>query len=134
MRNATIIAFSIAFAIGVYLVFRGGWPIVAIGLLSILFGVLYTGGPYPLGYNGLGDIFVLIFFGPVAVGGTYYVMAQTITTEAILCGISPGLLSTAILVVNNIRDIKTDSVTGKKTLAVRFGRRVIRNSIPRHDQ
>ncbi len=124
MRNATIIAFSIAFAIGVYLVFRGGLPIVAIGLLSILFGVLYTGGPYPLGYNGLGDIFVLIFFGPVAVGGTYYVMAQTITTEAILCGISPGLLSTAILVVNNIRDIKTDSVTGKKTLAVRFGRRV----------
>ncbi len=123
MRNATILAFGIAFTIGIYLVFRGGWPIVAIGLLSILFGVLYTGGPYPLGYNGLGDIFVLIFFGPVAVGGTYYVMAQTITTEAILCGLSPGLLSTAILVVNNIRDIKTDSVTGKRTLAVRFGRR-----------
>lgn len=123
MRNATVLAFGIAFAIGIYLVYRGGWPIVAIGLLSILFGVLYTGGPYPLGYNGLGDVFVLIFFGPVAVGGTYYVMAQAITTEAILCGLSPGLLSTAILVVNNIRDIKTDSVTGKRTLAVRFGRR-----------
>ncbi len=122
MRNATIIAFSIAFVIGIYLVYRGGWPIVAIGLLSILFGVLYTGGPYPLGYNGLGDIFVLIFFGPVAVGGTYYVMAQTITAPAILCGIPPGLLSTGILVVNNIRDIRTDAASGKKTLAVRFGR------------
>lgn len=123
MRNATIFAFGIAFLIGIYLVTRGGWPIVAIGLLSILFGVLYTGGPYPLGYNGLGDIFVLIFFGPVAVGGTYYVMSQSITTPALLAGISPGLLSTAILVVNNIRDIDTDKVGGKKTLAVRLGRK-----------
>ncbi len=123
MRNATVIAFSIAFLIGIYLVYRGGWPIVAIGLSSILFGVLYTGGPFPLGYNGLGDLFVFIFFGPIAVGGTYYVMAQSITSTALLSGISPGLLSMAILVVNNIRDIKTDSAAGKKTLAVRLGRR-----------
>lgn len=123
MRNATIFAFGIAFLFGIYLVYRGGWPIAVIGVLSILFGVLYTGGPYPLGYNGLGDIFVLIFFGPVAVGGTYNVMSQTITAPAIWAGLSPGLLSTAILVVNNIRDIDTDTVGGKKTLAVRFGRR-----------
>ncbi len=123
MRTATIMAFSVAFVIGIYLVYRGGWPIVAIGLASILFGVLYTGGPYPLGYNGLGDIFVFIFFGPVAVGGTYYVMAQTVTPVALLAGIAPGLLSTAILVVNNTRDLETDQRTGKRTLAVRFGRR-----------
>lgn len=123
MRNATAIAFAIAFLIGIYLVYRGGWPIVAVGLSSILFGVLYTGGPFPLGYNGLGDLCVFIFFGPVAVGGTYYVMAQSITTSAILAGISPGLLSMAILVVNNIRDIRTDSAAGKRTLAVRLGRR-----------
>ena len=123
MRTATIMAFSVAFAIGIYLVYRGGWPIVAIGLASILFGVLYTGGPYPLGYNGLGDVFVFIFFGPVAVGGTYYVMAQAITPAAVLAGIAPGLLSTAILVVNNTRDLETDQRTGKRTLAVRFGRR-----------
>ena len=123
MRIATIVAFSVAFAIGIYLVYRGGWPIVAIGLASILFGVLYTGGPYPLGYNGLGDVFVFIFFGPVAVGGTYYVMAQTITPAAVFAGIAPGLLSTAILVVNNTRDLETDQRTGKRTLAVRFGRR-----------
>ena len=123
MRTATIMAFSVAFATGIYLVYRGGWPIVAIGLASILFGVLYTGGPYPLGYNGLGDVFVFIFFGPVAVGGTYYVMAQAITPAAVLAGIAPGLLSTAILVVNNTRDLETDQRTGKRTLAVRFGRR-----------
>lgn len=122
MRNATILAFSLAFLIGVYLVVRGGWPIVIIGLASILFGVLYTGGPYPLGYNGLGDIFVLIFFGPVAVGGTYYVSAQAITADALIAGLAPGMLSTAILVVNNTRDLPTDRAAGKKTLAVRFGR------------
>ncbi len=122
MRNATILAFSLAFLIGVYLVVRGGWPIVIIGLASILFGVLYTGGPFPLGYNGLGDIFVLIFFGPVAVGGTYFVSAQTITADALIAGLAPGMLSTAILVVNNTRDLPTDRAAGKKTLAVRFGR------------
>ncbi len=123
MKAATAIAFGIAFLIGIYLVYRGGWPVVTIGLLSILFGVLYTGGPYPLGYNGLADIFVLIFFGPVAVGGTYYVQTLTITTPVILAGLAPGLFSVAILTVNNLRDIDNDRATGKKTLAVRFGKR-----------
>lgn len=123
MRNATIIAFALAFLTGVYLVVVGGWPIVAIGLLSILFGVLYTGGPFPLGYNGLGEIFVFIFFGPVAVGGTYYVMAKQFSIESLIMGISPGLLSCAILVVNNLRDIETDRKTNKRTLAVMLGKR-----------
>lgn len=122
MKRATIVIFTLALLIGVYLVWRGGWPIVIIGLLSILFGVLYTGGPYPLGYNGLGDIFVLIFFGPIAVGGTYYVQALHITTPVIIAGLAPGLFSVAILTVNNLRDLDNDRAAGKKTLAVRFGR------------
>ncbi|MFH2054496.1 MAG: 1,4-dihydroxy-2-naphthoate polyprenyltransferase [bacterium] len=121
MRVATALVFVLALMVGIYLVYRGGWPIVAIGLLSILFGVLYTAGPYPLGYNGLGDIFVLIFFGPVAVGGTYYVMALDINTTVLLAGLPPGLLAVAILVVNNLRDIDSDRKGGKRTLAVRFG-------------
>ena len=121
IKTATTIAFGIAFFIGIYLVFQGGWPIVIIGLCSILFGVLYTGGPLPIGYIGLGDLFVLIFFGPVAVGGTYYVQTLTITPEVIIAGIAPGLFSTAILTVNNLRDVKQDRLSGKKTLAIRFG-------------
>ena len=121
MKWAFILAFSIAFFIGLYLIHRAGWPILLIGLSSILFGILYTGGPYPLGYNGLGDIFVLIFFGPVAVGGTYYVQALDINHVVILAGLAPGLISTAILTVNNLRDINTDANAGKRTLVVRFG-------------
>lgn len=121
MRNAFIIVFLLAFLVGLYLIYRAGWPILIIGILSILFGILYTGGPYPLGYNGLGDIFVLIFFGPVAVGGTYYVQTLDITWPVILAGLSPGLISTALLTVNNLRDIHTDRKAGKRTLAVRFG-------------
>lgn len=122
MRNATIVVFTLALLAGIYLVWRGGWPIVFIGLLSILFGMLYTAGPYPLGYNGWGDIFVLIFFGPVAVGGTYYVQALTVPTYVLIAGLAPGLFSVAILVVNNLRDLDNDRLAGKKTLAVRFGR------------
>ena len=122
MKTATATVFALALLIGVYLVWRGGWPIVVIGLLSILFGVLYTAGPYPLGYNGLGDIFVMIFFGPIAVGGTYYVQALDITWPVIVAGLGPGLLSVAILVVNNLRDLDNDRTAGKRTLAVRFGR------------
>lgn len=122
MRIATIIAFSLALLVGVYLVWRGGWPIVVIGLLSILFGIMYTGGPYPLGYHGLGEIFVLVFFGPVAVGGTYYVQALDINSIVLLAGLPPGLFSVAILTVNNLRDVESDRLAGKKTLAVRFGR------------
>jgi 1,4-dihydroxy-2-naphthoate octaprenyltransferase len=121
MKRAFIMVFLTAFLIGLYLIWRGGWPVLIIGMLSILFGILYTSGPYPLGYYGFGDIFVLVFFGPVAVGGTYYVQALDITVPVILAGISPGLISTALLTVNNLRDIHTDKKAGRKTLAVRFG-------------
>ncbi len=121
MKRAFILTFTLAFIIGLYLIFRGGWPILLIGLLSILFGILYTGGPYPLGYNGLGDIFVLVFFGPVAVGGSYYVQTLDMTAVVLVAGLAPGFISMAILTVNNLRDIKTDRLAGKRTLAVRFG-------------
>ncbi|MCB0209892.1 MAG: 1,4-dihydroxy-2-naphthoate polyprenyltransferase [Anaerolineae bacterium] len=115
------LTFGLATLIGLYLVFVGGWPIVVIGLLSIMSGIAYTGGPFPLGYNGLGDLFVFIFFGLVAVCGTYYVQAGTVSPASVWAAVPVGLLATAILVVNNLRDIDTDRVAGKKTLAVRFG-------------
>ncbi len=117
------LTFGLAAVIGLYLVYVGGWPIVAIGLLSILAGIAYTGGPFPLGYNGLGDLFVFIFFGLVAVCGTYYVQALTVSAAAVWTAIPLGFLATAILVVNNLRDIDTDRAAGKKTMAVRLGRR-----------
>lgn len=122
MRRATAFVFALAFVSGLYLIYRGGWPILLIGVLSILFGVLYTGGPYPLAYIGVADFFVLMFFGPVAVAGTHYVQALTFSPEAAIAGLGPGLLSTAILTVNNLRDIDGDRQSGKKTLAARFGR------------
>jgi 1,4-dihydroxy-2-naphthoate octaprenyltransferase len=121
VRRAAILTFALALVVGIYLVYRGGWPIVAIGLLSILFGIAYTAGPAPLAYLGIADLFVLVFFGPVAVGGTYYVQTGAITTPVIIAGIAPGLFSTAILTVNNLRDIESDRSGDKKTLAVRMG-------------
>jgi 1,4-dihydroxy-2-naphthoate octaprenyltransferase len=123
---ATALAFALACAAGLYLVIRGGWPILLIGLLSILSGILYTAGPYPLGYHGLGELFVLVFFGPVAVAGTYYVQALQVTPTVLLIGLAPGLMSVAILTVNNIRDRESDRRAGKRTLAVRFGLRIAR--------
>lgn len=117
------VVFGLATLIGVYLVWVAGWPIVLIGLCSILAALAYTGGPYPLGYNGLGDIFVFSFFGPVAVCGTYYVQALTVSLAAWVAAIPIGLLATAILVVNNLRDVDTDRQAGKRTMAVRLGRR-----------
>ena len=122
MRAATALVFLLACVPGLYLVVRGGWVFVVIGLASILCGVLYTAGPYPLGYHGLGDLFVLVFFGPVAVAGTYYAQALELHGHAIAMGFSTGLFSVAILAVNNLRDIDQDRVAGKKTLAVRCGR------------
>jgi len=121
IKRAMVIAFGLAFLAGIYLVYRGGWPIVAIGILSITFGVLYTATKFALGYTGLADFFVLMFFGPVATGGTYYVQTLEINAPVILAGLAPGLFSVAILTVNNLRDIETDKIAGKKTLAVRFG-------------
>ncbi len=122
MLAATVIVFALALLPGGYLIHRGGMPILIIGLVSIACGVLYTGGPFPLGYLGLGDLFVLVFFGPVAVAGTYYVQARMVTQDAVIAGIAAGLWSTAILTVNNLRDMEGDRRSGKRTLAVRFGR------------
>lgn len=122
MRFAMLLVFGLAFLPGAYLVYRGGGPILLIGIVSVICGVLYTGGPFPLGYLGLGDVFVLVFFGPVAVAGTYYVQAQDVGTLPIVAGLIPGLFSTAILTVNNLRDADGDVKTGKRTLAVRFGK------------
>lgn len=123
MKKAIVLTNTLALLIGAYLIWRGGMPIAIIGLTSLALGLLYTWGPSPLGYNGLADIFVLVFFGPVAVGGSYYVMALNIHDTVIFAGIPLGMLSTAILTVNNLRDIESDAACGKRTLAVRFGRR-----------
>lgn len=126
VRNAFLLTFALVAVPGAYLMYLGGWPVLIVGILSVLSGIAYTGGPFPLGYNGLGDLFVFIFFGLVAVSGTFYVQTGMITPEVVLAAVGPGLLSTAILVVNNLRDMKTDAVTGKRTLAVRFGARFVR--------
>ena len=116
-----ILALVSALGVGVYLVSVGGWPIVWIGLASLVCAVAYTGGPYPLAYHGLGDVFVFVFFGLVAVGGTYWVQALTLPGGVLVAGAGVGALNTAILVANNVRDLDTDTATGKRTLAVRLG-------------
>ncbi|MCH8548661.1 MAG: 1,4-dihydroxy-2-naphthoate polyprenyltransferase [Balneolaceae bacterium] len=121
MLNATILTMGIAFLAGLYLVWIGGWVILVIGILSLLFGVLYTGGPYPLGYNGLGDIFVFIFFGIVAVMGTYYVNALEWSAYSFWASLPVGALCVNILVVNNLRDVDQDRIAGKRTLGVLLG-------------
>lgn len=111
--------FSIAF--GIPLVMHGGLPILLVGLVSVLMGYAYTSGPYPLAYHGLGDLFVIIFFGLVAVGGLFYLLTGSYTTESFVLGLQIGFLSTVLIAINNLRDIKTDIIANKKTLAVRFG-------------
>lgn len=117
------LTFALAVLVGVYLVWRGGLPIVIIGITAILSALAYTGGPYPLGYNGLGDVFVFVYFGLAAVAGTHYVQTGSLSPLAVWAAIPPGLLIVGILVVNNLRDIETDRGAGKRTLAVRFGAR-----------
>jgi len=126
MKRAMIGVFIAAFLIGLTLLGYGGWPLFTIGVASIVCGVAYTGGPYPLGYNGLGDVFVFIFFGLVAVGATYYVQTGVITPEAWIIGAGIGALAANILVVNNYRDAETDAKAGKRTLVVRFGKKAAR--------
>ena len=121
MKTAFIITFALAVLLGAYLVWRGGLPILIIGVASVVCAVLYTAGPFPLAYLGLGEVFVVVFFGPIAVAGTYYLQTGDINADIIIAGLAPGLLATAILAVNNFRDIETDKIAGKKTLAVRFG-------------
>ena len=140
VKRAMYLTFATAIVVGSYLVYVGGAPILVIGLLSVISGIAYTGGPYPLGYHGLGDLFVFVFFGVIAVMGTYYVQAAavlaaplsttippgTVTATAFLASLPVAAISTNILVVNNIRDRKEDVTTGKRTLAVRFGYRASR--------
>ena len=124
--RATIVAFALAFVVGIYLVSVGGWPIVGLGLASLLCGWAYTGGPYPLGYNGLGDVFVMLFFGFGAMCGTYWVQGLTLTTDVLALSVPVGALAPALIVVNNLRDADTDVRAGKRTLAVRFGKPFVR--------
>lgn len=139
VKRAMVVTFGLAILVGTYLVYVGGVPIVLVGLASVVAGITYTGGPLPYGYRGLGDLFVFVFFGLVAVTGTYYVQAVasagpfplwipdgTIPAVAIVASLPAAGLSTAILVVNNIRDRETDAATGKRTLAVQLGYRASR--------
>lgn len=126
VRTGIVAAFGIATVAGTYLIALRGWPVLAIGVASIAAGLAYTAGPWALAYTGLGDIFVFLFFGFVAVMGTYYVQAGTLDPEAVLASIPVGALATAILVVNNLRDIETDRASRKRTLAVLLGRRAAR--------
>jgi 1,4-dihydroxy-2-naphthoate octaprenyltransferase len=118
----TYVAFGVAVAAGLYLAAVAGWQLLVVGAASILAGVLYTGGPRPYGYEGLGEVFVFLFFGVVAVAGSYFVQTEELRWEAIALAVPVGLLAAAILVVNNVRDIDTDRRAGKRTLAVKLGR------------
>jgi 1,4-dihydroxy-2-naphthoate octaprenyltransferase len=120
--TGTYVAFGVAVAAGAYLATVAGWELLVVGLASIAAGVLYTGGPRPYGYAGLGELFVFLFFGVVAVTGSHYVHAETLPWEAFALSVPVGLLSSAILVVNNVRDVDTDRRAGKRTLAVQLGR------------
>lgn len=122
LRIGMAIVFAAALGVGVYLTSVAGPAIIAIGLASIASAIAYTGGPYPLGYHGLGDVFVMVFFGFVAVCGTTFVQTGHVSLLAVLASIPVGSLATAILVVNNVRDRETDVVADKRTLPVRFGR------------
>ena len=121
VKFSMTMVFALSLLPGLYLISIGGWPVVVIGAASIIAALAYSGGPFPLASHGFGDLFAFIFFGLVAVCGTYYVQALNLTPMVVLMGIIVGLLITAILVVNNLRDIQTDRKTGKRTLAVMIG-------------
>lgn len=123
IKRAAFASFGLALVVGIYLVAHAGWPVLVIGIAGLVSGWAYTGGPFPLAYNGLGDLFAFIFFGPIAVAGTTFVQTGTWESQAIGWGAALGLMTTAILVVNNLRDRPTDGPVGKNTLAVRFGDR-----------
>lgn len=121
MKKATILTMGLAFFLGLYLVWAAGWIVLVIGVLSLIFGILYTGGPFPLGYNGLGDLFVFIFFGMVAVMTTYYVNELEWSEASFWASLAIGGLCVNILVVNNLRDVEQDRKSGKRTIGVLFG-------------
>jgi 1,4-dihydroxy-2-naphthoate polyprenyltransferase len=122
MKKAMIATFCIACLCGSYLIWEGGLAIALLLAVSIALGVLYTGGPFPLAYLGLGELFAFLFFGPIAVLGTYFLQTGILSKEALMIGISPGAFSTAFLIVNNVRDIEEDRLAHKKTMAVRLGK------------
>lgn len=126
MKVGMSLTFVLALGVGIYLVSVAGWPIIVIGLASILAALIYTGGPWPIGYHGLGELFTFLFFGVVAVAGTYYVQTESFNNLTWLSTIPLGFTVTAILVVNNLRDIPTDSETNKRTLGVILGDRKTR--------
>ena len=121
MRAGIVVAFALATALGGYLAWIGGWPIIAIGLASIICGLAYTGGPWPFGYHALGEAFVFVFFGLIAVTGTAFLQMGSWSSLALAVSVPIGLLVTNILVVNNLRDLPTDRAAGKNTLAVTLG-------------
>jgi 1,4-dihydroxy-2-naphthoate octaprenyltransferase len=121
--------FLLATVAGVFLTLRAGWPVVAIGLASILFGILYTAGPFSLAYLGLGEVFTFLFFGLVATAGTYFVQALSFSPDALWLGVLPGCYSVVLIALNNLRDRGTDQRANKKTLAVRFGEKFARIEI-----
>ena len=123
VKYGMVIVFGLAALLGSYLAWLGGWAIIVIGIAAILSAIAYTGGPFPLGYYGLGDLFVFLFFGLAAVAGTYYVQAGFVSAAAWWMAIPPGLIITAVLVVNNLRDLENDRRAGKRTLAVILGER-----------
>src|ERR1043166_363274 len=129
VMRAAYVCFGLAALCGIPLILRGGWPLLAIGVASILCSYIYTGGPYPLAYNGLGELFVMIFFGFVAVAGTYYVQALTVDRAAIIAGYIAGSLATVLLVINNLRDVESDRASNKKTMAVRLGEDFARSEV-----
>lgn len=123
MRTASYITLGLAFIIGLSLIYYGGWGLLAVGVFCVLGAIAYTGGPFPLGYRGWGDVMVMVYFGFVAVGGTFYVQTGHLGGLAVPMAVLAGALATNLLVINNHRDAETDTAAGKRTLAVRFGRR-----------
>ncbi len=126
MLRATALTLALATATGLYLVWRGGWPFLALGIFALVCAVAYTGGPWPLAYLGLGEVFVFIFFGPIAVTGTAYLQTLELTWLGILASVPMGLMAICILIVNNVRDLEQDRRANKRTVAVRIGDRASR--------
>jgi len=123
VRNGFLISFGLAFILGIYLVYLGGWPIVSIGLISLVLGIIYTGGPFPLAYHGLAELPAFFFFGPIASATTTYVQTGSWSNFSIIAGVSTGFFSLALLSINNLRDYQEDRKAGKRTLIAQWGRR-----------
>jgi 1,4-dihydroxy-2-naphthoate octaprenyltransferase len=129
VMSMAIVSAGIAMLFGIPLVIHGGWPIVVIGLVSLILAYGYTGGPFPLAYLGLGDFFVLIFFGWIAVSGVYFLQTGFVDDHCLVLGTQTGILATVLIAINNYRDMHQDKLANKKTLAVRFGEKFARNEI-----